>query len=203
MQRHDLNVSRWAKQAGVSEGAVRNFLAGRSASLNARTYDLLAAAADVPVHTLISEADLGVGNTSPGPAIVQYLPLISWVRAGEWTEIADPCEPGTYEKLILVTRRYSNRAYALRLDGDSMQAPDGDSFPSGSIICVEPMQHAKNGSYVVIRLESSNEATFKQLIIDGDRQYLKPLNPRYPIMEITEPATICGVVRQLVMDFDR
>ena len=148
-------------------------------------------------------ADLGAGNTSPGPEIVQYLPLISWVRAGEWTEIEDPYEPGTYEKLILVTRRYSNRAYALRLDGDSMQAPDGDSFPSGSIICVEPMQQAKNGSYVVIRLESSNEATFKQLIIDGDRQYLKPLNPRYPIMETTEPATICGVVRQLVMDFDR
>ena len=131
------------------------------------------------------------------------MPLISWVRAGEWAEIEDTHEPGTYEKLIPVTKRYTNRAYALRLDGDSMQSPEGDSFPTGSIICVEPHRQANNGSYVVIRLKSSNEATFKQLMIDGDRRYLKPLNPRYPIQEITESAVICGVVRQLVMDFDR
>ena len=152
---------------------------------------------------LVETADLTVDNALPGPEIVQYLPLISWVRAGEWTEIEDTHEQGTYEKLIPVTKRYSNRAYALKLTGDSMQALDGDSFPTGSIICVEPQRPANNGSYVVIRLESSNEATFKQLVIDGDRRFLKPLNPRYPIMEITEPTTICGVVRQLVMDFDR
>ncbi len=144
-----------------------------------------------------------VANTSPGPEITQYLPLISWVRAGEWAEVENPHEPGQYERLIPVTRRYSNRAFALRIDGDSMQAPGGDSFPDGSIITVEPTQQAKNGSYVVIRLESSDEATFKQLVIDGHRRFLKPLNPRYPITEITKSAVICGVVRQLVMDFDR
>ena len=141
-------------------------------------------------------------NTEPGPEPIRYLPLISWVQAGAWAEIADPREPGTYEKLVPVTRRYSNRAFALRIVGDSMSAPDGDSFPDGSIIAVEPNQEAKSGSYVVVRTVGSDEATFKQLVIEGDRRYLKPRNPRYPIIEITQEATICGVVRQLVMDFD-
>ena len=83
-----------------------------------------------------------------------------------------------------------------------MQAPDGHSFPSGSIIIVEPLQEPKNGSYVIVRLEDEKEATFKKLVIDGDRRYLRPLNPRYPILEVKGEATFAGVVRQLVMDFD-
>ncbi len=143
----------------------------------------------------------GGSNVSPGPETIHYLPLISWVQAGAWAEVQDPYEPGDYERLVPVTRRYSNRAYALKIKGDSMQASDGDSFPDGSIICVEPNQDARNGSYVVMKLEESQEATFKQLVIDGDRRYLKPLNQRYPIIEITGEAVVCGVVRQLVMDF--
>ena len=140
-------------------------------------------------------------NVSPGPDLY-YLPLISWIQAGEWTEISNH-HPGDYEQLVPVTRRYSSRAFALKIVGDSMQAPDGDSFPEGAIISVEPLQEARNGSYVVAQNGHREEATFKQLVIDGNRRYLKPLNPRYPIIEITEEITICGVVRQLVMDFDR
>ncbi len=139
-------------------------------------------------------------NTSPAPEITQ-LPLISWTTAGTWEEVQDPLAPYQYEELIPVTKRYSNRAFALRIVGDSMQASDGPSFPSGCVIAVEPQHEATNGSFVVVRLEDSKEATFKQLVIDGPKRYLKPLNTRYPIMEIEEEATICGVVRQMVMDF--
>ncbi len=164
---------------------------------------------ETPSHsprTVVAPSDEQVANyanVSPGPETVYYLPLISWVRAGAWAEVADPYEPGEYERLVPVTRRYSGRAYALRIEGDSMQALDGDSFPDGSVICVEPNQEARNGSYVIAKLEDSQDATFKQLVIDGARRYLKPLNGRYPITEITREATICGVVRQLMMDFDR
>ena len=50
--------------------------------------------------------------------------------------------------------------------------------------------------YVVVRMEDSHEATFKQLIVEGDRQYLKALNPDWPkrIIEVTANATLCGVV---------
>ena len=141
-------------------------------------------------------------NVDLGPEPIRYLPLISWVQAGKWTEIDNARESETYERLLPVTRRYSNRAFALRVVGDSMSAPDGDSFPDGAIIVVDPNQEAKNGSYVVVRTEGSDEATFKQLVIEGNHWYLRPRNPRYPIIEVTGEAAICGVVRQMVMDFD-
>lgn len=148
----------------------------------------------------IRQGQQGEYNVSAGPEVFGSLPLISYVQAGMWGNIVDPYEPGVAEKWIPVTRRYSKRAYCLRVRGDSMSAPEGPSFPDGSIICVEPELPAENKKFVICRLEDTAEATFKQLIIDGHMQYLKPLNPRYPILPIDRPATFCGVVRQMVLD---
>ena len=87
--------------------------------------------------------------------------------------------------------------YALRVEGDSMEP----RFPNGAILIVEPEAEAKNGSYVIVR-QNGTDATFKQLVHDGGRWYLKPVNPRYPIMELAEDAVLCGVVKQMVMDVE-
>ena len=49
---------------------------------------------------------------------------------------------------------------------------------------------------MVVRLDETNEATFKQLMIEEGKQYLKALNPDWPnrIIEVNEEATICGVI---------
>ena len=140
----------------------------------------------------------GWENVADGPAITAYVPLISWVAAGSWRDVADPYPKGEGEALVPVTCRTGPNAYALRVQGDSMEPV----FPNGSIIIVDPAAEPRQGSYVVVRLDEAEQATFKQLVIDGGARYLKPLNPRYPLMEIRESATICGVVRQMVMDFE-
>ena len=82
-----------------------------------------------------------------------------------------------------------------------MENPSGrPTYPEGSQIIVDPDVDAVNGSRVVVKLETSQEATFKQLVIDAGVRSLKPLNPRYPLMQISERAVICGVVVQTVMD---
>ncbi len=138
------------------------------------------------------------GNVGDGPAITAYVPLISWVAAGSWREVADPYPPGQGEALVPATCRVGRNAFALRVQGDSMEPV----FPNGSIIIVDPNAEPRHGSYVVVRLDEAEQATFKQLVVDGGMRYLKPLNPRYPLMEIRQSATVCGVVRQMVMDFE-
>lgn len=98
--------------------------------------------------------------------------------------------PGVAEEWINTTERIGPNAFALYVRGDSMEP----EFSEGDIILVDPAEEAASGDFVVVRLDDEAEATFKQLIIDGSRRYLKPLNPRYPIMEVTTSATICGVV---------
>ena len=145
----------------------------------------------------------GTGNTEAGPYVRDALPLISWVQAGLFQQVEDPYQPGEADDWIPVTKKFSKRSFALRVRGDSMVDPSGQgpSFPPGSIICVEPEASVAHRDFVIVRLENSKEATFKQLIIDGSEVFLKPLNPRYPIMKIDSDAVVCGVVRQMVMDF--
>ena len=61
---------------------------------------------------------------------------------------------------------------------------------------VDPEAARISGWYVVVRLEDSREATFKQLIVEGDRQFLKAVNPYRPqrIIKVDANATIRGFV---------
>ena len=134
-------------------------------------------------------------NTLPGPALRGRVPLISWVQAGDWSEVIDNLQPGEGER-IETTYRASANAYALRVRGDSMES----KFPAGAILIVEPNENPEPGKYVIVRQNGDTEATFKQLVQDGGTMYLKPLNDRYPIMMLRPDAVFCGVVKRMEMD---
>jgi SOS-response transcriptional repressor LexA len=151
-------------------------------------------------HQRLLRMDAPDANVSPGPDIVGTIPLISWVQAGAFAEVHDLYHVGDFEKEIQVTRRMSQHAFALRVQGDSMQAPDGLSIPEGYIVHVDPARQWENGSIVVAKLEGEQSATLKKLQLDGDKMYLKPLNPRYPLIEVTGECVIVGVVIQVSME---
>ncbi|MBF0585282.1 MAG: hypothetical protein HQL80_13765, partial [Magnetococcales bacterium] len=44
-------------------------------------------------------------------------------------------------------------------------------------------------------------ATFKQLMVTGSKTYLKPLNTRYPLVEVPGGVRVCGVVVAKYKDY--
>jgi len=123
--------------------------------------------------------------------VITLCPLVSWAQA---------CDVGTSkafehrdaEEILPCPVPCSQGTFILRVKGASMEP----KFYNGDLIFVDPEVTPESGKYVVVRLEDSDEATFKQLIIEGGRKYLKALNPDWPerIAEISETATICGAV---------
>ncbi|SDC63307.1 SOS-response transcriptional repressor LexA (RecA-mediated autopeptidase) [Pseudomonas guariconensis] len=123
------------------------------------------------------------------------VPLISWVKAGAWCEVINNFEPHHADTWLSCPVPISRSGYALKVHGDSMTNPGpGRSYPAGCIIFVDPEIEAKTGDRVIARLTSTNEATFKVLVADAGRKFLRPINPQYPIIEITEETHICGTV---------
>jgi len=120
------------------------------------------------------------------------VPLISWVQAGGWREVEDPFQPGDAERWVDTSSTDSQYAFALVVHGDSM-APE---FRDGDVIIVDPELSPESGDYVIAK--NGDDATFKQFVRDGSSVFLKPLNERYPIKDMTGVTKfrIVGVVRE-------
>lgn len=80
--------------------------------------------------------------------------------------------------------------YALRVLGDSMEP----EFAHGCVVIIDPGYAPRDGAYVVV--EFAGDVFFRQLVFDGERRFLKPLNPKYGGFELTPPYTIRGGVVQ-------
>lgn len=182
------------KGAGLTSGVYAQWLDG--GSLKGET--LVAVSRVLGVNPAWLETGRGekyLTNVSSAPEIKGSVPLISLVQAGVWMEAIDNLQPGEGER-IETTWKAKSHTYALRVQGDSMEP----KFPAGAILIIEPEDEPLPGKFVIVRQASSQEATFKQLIQDGSKLYLKPLNPRYPILELHDDDVFCGVVKRVEMD---
>ena len=128
-------------------------------------------------------------------------PVISWVSAGSWAEAVEPYPAGISDRYEFSEYNSKGPAFWLEVKGDSMTSPVGTSIAQGSLILVDTEVEATPGKLVVAKLPDSNEATFKKLVSDGGRLFLKPLNPGYPTEVFDENCRIVGVVVQATQKF--
>lgn len=185
-----------ARQAKLSQPTVWALENGLTKEVKHSTIAKLAQAVGKSPGFLTGDKDQ---NTSDTVHYVARVPVISWVQAGKKNAVTDPFPPGAAEEWEDTTVTVSNGTFALRVRGDSMVAPDGTGFPDGSIIIIDPEAEARNGDYVVVRFDNTDEATFKRLLVDGPLKILKPLNPAYPSIPVTEDARLAGVVVEVNM----
>lgn len=176
-----------AEIVGVAQNSIQKIESGDTK--NPRNIEALAKA----LQTTPEFLRFGVGELDNATVVASagnYLPLISLVQAGVWTEIQElpPLDVELYPCPI----KCSQHSFIVRVEGESMLP----RFEEGDLIYVDPDAQVENGSYVVARLDDENQATFKQLIIDGNKKYLKALNPDWPnkFVEINGNCTIVGKV---------
>lgn len=151
------------------------------------------------------ERDAKAESLYPSPK-TKSVQLLSWGQAARRSESADSGDSlaaeyslaGDRDGGVLTTVNVGKNAFALQVKGDSMEP----EFSDGCTIIVDPGKKAVHGSYVVVHVEDDEEATFKELIVDGSRKYLKPVNNRYPLMEVKEKkVVVCGVVVQQIKTY--
>jgi SOS-response transcriptional repressor LexA len=183
-----------ARKAGVSQSTISRM---RRGEVNPQSDNVrrVAEALGIPVSRLLDPtATDGPGSFSAEVATrakgLRMVPIVSLVPAGGFGETVDPYPPGDGSGRLLCPVNCGPGTFALKVQGESMEP----RYHDGDMIFVGPDISAVHGSDVIVRLENEQEATFKQLAIDGSRRYLKPLNTRYPVIEITTEAKIVGVV---------
>jgi SOS-response transcriptional repressor LexA len=135
-------------------------------------------------------------NVIPSTSGMHRIPLISYVQAGEMTEIVDPYAIGAAAEWLLTDLDLSANAFALKIKGDSM-LPE---FREGDTVIIDPAVLPLPGDYVVAK-NGSNEATFKKYRPRGINEQgqdvfeLIPLNEDYaPMRSDLTPIRIIGTM---------
>ena len=127
---------------------------------------------------------------------MRRVPVISWVQAGQFTECKTADLFSDVDKWVETSLRIGDSSFALEVKGDSMTNPNGlPTIPEGATVIVDPDVEPHHGKIVVARIDGTNEATVKKLVIDGPQKFLVPLNPRYPNIPINGNCLIIGVVK--------
>lgn len=182
----NLNQEQIAKAAGIKQPSVNHMLknAKRPSSANS----LIAKACGVNAEWLatgigemVESRSSSVQEVSPAYQTREFVPVISSIQAGAFSEAVDIFAPGYADEWVARING-GPRVFALRVSGDSMTAPPGvnPSFPEGYIIHADPDQQSISGDCVVAKIEDRDEVTFKQLKYEDGTPYLNPLNPAHP-----------------------
>lgn len=190
-----LSQQQLAEKAGVSQVTIQHLESGRNAT--SKRLVEIARALNVSAEWLDSgkPATSEPSNVAPTvqPNMSYRYPVISWVAAGAWAEAVEPFPPGFSDRYEISDYNSKGAAFWLEVRGDSMTAPTGTSIPEGMMILVDTEAEVTSGKLVIAKLAHSGEATFKKLVEDGGRRYLKPLNPEYKMVECGEDCRIIGV----------
>lgn len=191
-KQHGLTMPEVASWFGISRASVSDWEKDRTRP-DSEKLPALAKRYGVTVEYLLTGKETQITqNVEPGPRIRGQVPLISWVRAGDFCEAVDLLQPGEAEDWMSCPVSHSEYTYALRVRGASMEP----RFREGEIIIVDPKVSADNGRFVIAKKLDANEVTLKQLVVDGGDRYLQALNPAWPerIIRLNEAWMICGVV---------
>ncbi|MTH45390.1 LexA family protein [Intestinirhabdus alba] len=184
---------------GVGQSAVGAILNGVNA-LNATNAALLANILQVGIEEFspsiakeISEMYRAVGSDVQKRNEYEY-PVFSHVQAGMFTPEFRSFTQRDAERWMSTTKKASEAAFWLEVDGHSMTAPAGSrpSFPEGMLILVDPEEPVDPGDFCIARL--GDEFTFKRLIKDSGQVFLQPLNPQFPMIPCNERCRAVGKV---------
>jgi len=135
--------------------------------------------------------------------LYRIVPIVEWEDIRNWPALPENKISLEKQEKVPGPIDISPRSFALRIHDDSMESSTGGiSFPMNSTIVVDPDHEINHEMFVIVRIDADAQVTFKQLVIDGKKRFLQPLNSSHPIIEIDGEVTYFGVVRQVSMIFE-
>lgn len=189
-----VNIKEWRQKTGVSQkelsdvsgisqGSISRIERGVQSNLTAETFRRLGEAM----------MRLAPGSMDPYDAFLQEevlplpkwnysrpLPVLSWVQAGNWTEMQDQVAAGysSEGEPVITDKNVSQQAFALKVQGKSMEP----RFFEGDVIIVDPNLECRTGDLCVARI--NDQTTFKRFHETPAEIRLEPLNDKYEILVV-------------------
>lgn len=155
-------------------------------------------------HEQRAEEEEGLYHLANDSQFYYQVPLLNMQEARERFIQLIKVTAKNYFHYVSSHIQLSSDAFAIRIENDCMEAPQGPSFPENSIVILDTNCIPRSGTFIFAKVKQGSGPTllFRQLIVDGNQRYLKALNKHYPVTEMQVDDAICGVVRLMLMEFN-
>lgn len=161
--------------------------------VNQPQYETLMAIANI-LDTTVDFLKYGIEGSEPSVRdirpITRMLPVLSYVQAGNWTNVKS-VEEYEIDKWLPAPPNAGKNSFYMIVQGTS----NYPHFRDGDFICIDPdisIEHVQTGEMIVAQCDG--EATFKALVKEQNRMYLQALNPNFQpnIIELKENCVYKG-----------
>ncbi len=193
MRANGMSEAELARQSGIPQPTLHKILSGKTDDPRASTLKALASVFEISIDELLSEVE------TPRPpnlaSNTQSLAIVSWSECINAVNFITNLTPTNWSNWI-ISEYVSPNAYGL-LSKASMEP----YFPKGTILVIDPDTVAEDGDKVVVLYPHTQEATLRQLSIDGPSKLLLPLNANSEPTSFEKNIKLLGVVMKSVFSF--
>lgn len=193
-----ISESELARRTGVGQPVVHRIASGETDNPKVATLSPIANFFAISISQLIGDEPLPenrlAGTYNPGVHGWRQLPLLEWEQLLEWPNLKEQPKP---TQSISTDLDLGEHACALVVKDNTMEP----RFPEGTVIILDPAIQPENRDFAVVHIDGHKLPTFKQMLIDGNVAYLKPLNLDFKPFALDKNYHVLGTVVQSRMDF--
>lgn len=168
---HRITPSDLARETNLPIPTVHRLTTGKTTRPYRSSLEPIAKYFDITVEQLLGEASLPATlHSAPFAKKHDHLveiPLITW------KDLDKPPSREEAQQTIVSTNDVSTSAFAVPMNDSSMEP----YFSSGTLLILDPDKPTYDRCFVLVKLGESKLFIVRQLLIDADHQFLKPLNP--------------------------
>lgn len=194
-----IRTTELARQVNIPQPTLSRIVSGATTNPHQTSLKILADFFGITVDQLRGYQPISWLDTqdleTPG---LKKIPFLTWEQVGEWDKNKDKLND--YEQ-IFTDAKVGKLAYSLAVKDASMEP----LFSKGTLLIIDSEKTPKDRSFVIASIKNYSEAIFRQLVIDGPHQYLKPISPdfdRFQMSLLSDEDTILGVLVQARRDYE-
>lgn len=201
MQEVNINEAELARKTDIPQPTLHRILSGATKSPRGNSLAPLANFFSITINQLMGVDELPENRVKGTHNSRIYgwtsVPIINWKQAAVWTKFKNELKGQTWAHWTSTDLIIDEASFAIKVKGDAM-AP---TFVEGTALIVDPKVEPKNRDFVIVALAGNANATFRQLLLDGDDRYLRAVNGEFRTMQLDKGNKIIGTVVQSRMDF--
>ena len=174
MHLHGLNEAELARKTAIPQSTLHKILSGFTADPRVSNLRVLADYFAVPLDTLFKAEPWDETAKNYGIASLS-LPIISWCHCVDKNFYPGSLSPKNWNDWIVVERNSNTNGNYGLVTKPSMEP----RFPRGTILIIDNTTQAHDGDLIVVQYPEAEDATIRELAIDGREKLLLPLNKNF------------------------